>query len=221
MKAFVCVSQWKWWMPLCSPALAIWRGKQSVTLCLLSTAALTDTGERPSLLAQRSPRYPDSLLTHLLPSDCTCAPLQHTSWHEHTLTTLWHPEHEAAAPQNSSQIFIHMRISGDAFSVTSLHAHTHTHTHPSPHCIWHLTPGNALDPQWQQAGGTAAHSLIPSHTERLQDGKKAFLYRKLKTVGEGLGHSLKVDFNYFFAYFLALCCTKPFWAARVVQDDLV
>lgn len=26
-------------------------GKQSVTLCLLSTAALADTGERPSLLA--------------------------------------------------------------------------------------------------------------------------------------------------------------------------
>lgn len=159
MKAFVCISQLKWWITLCSPALAIWKcvcvggGGQSVTLCLLSTAALADTGERPSLLPRSELTLPRSPLTHLLLSDRTCTPLQHSSalvnphWHRCSFPSTWLRLRTAI---KFSSIWEYQ-------GMLLLYNHRHTH-HTHKRWVWHLTPGNALDPQWQQAGGTATHS---------------------------------------------------------------
>lgn len=133
MKAFVCIRQLKWWMPLCSHALAIWRAKQSDTLCVLSTAALTDTGERPSLLAQSS-HYPDPLWHTSSPqtsdpSDRTCAPLRHTS-------ALMNPHRHQFASQS---MWLRLRTAIRFSSISEYQGmftpslscmHTRTHTQP-------------------------------------------------------------------------------------------
>lgn len=74
MKGFVCISQWKWWMPLCPPAPAPWQ-KNKVSLC--ASSAQADTRERPSLLTERylCPK-------HRLPRPCMCPPPTHTQ-HSH------------------------------------------------------------------------------------------------------------------------------------------
>lgn len=132
-KVFMSISQLKCWMPLCSPALDIWRGKQSVTLCLLSTAALTDTGERPSLFARHSlPLYPP---THLLPSDCACAPLSDT--HEPKLTWVFIIWRHLTGTIIFSSAWEYQGMLTESFSRAPTYMDVHAHT---TECSPHLTP---------------------------------------------------------------------------------
>lgn len=124
-------------------------GKQSVTLCLLSTAARTDTGERPSLLAAPTPAdTPPPLRLYV------CSTPTHMCSHEAGLTRGFIP---IMWPHSQTDLCGNIKCSSMWCTLT----HSRTHTEKlSLH--WHLTPGIALDPQWQQAGGTATHSYIRS-----------------------------------------------------------
>ena len=115
----------------------------------------TPISPRPVLTLPWSP------LTHPLPSDSTCAPLQNTTaliW-AHVDTT-FRSRITCMCLRGPIKFLTSSRISRGVYSAILLYTCTHTlsHTQLGPHCIWHLTPSNALDPQWQQAGGTATLS---------------------------------------------------------------
>lgn len=131
----------EWWMPLCSPALAIWLRKQSVTLCLLSTAALTDTVERPSLLTQRS-HYPDprwhTFSLHI-GWVCMCSGPSRSYTHEvaHVWVFFFFFLSECVImPRRGNHIYINISIQRDGFLYPFF---TATHLHTTKPTL-HLTP---------------------------------------------------------------------------------
>lgn len=109
--------------------------KQSVTLCLLSTAALTDTGERPSLLA-RSSHYPDSCWDTSSPQ--TVHEL-HSNTHLHSWShanASFHSRVRDCALEQQSHFHQYGDIEGCLLRCSLVHPHKRAHTKPS----LHLTP---------------------------------------------------------------------------------
>lgn len=158
------------WRPLCASAspndechsvlcTGFLAEKQSVTLCLLSTAAPTDRHRRTPISPHSElTLYPDPRW-HTSSSPRTVHVLR-SNMHLHSWTPIssYSPVHDCALEQQSN-FNLYGNIKG-CCSCTPAHTHTRTSPHTSKASlhVWHLTPGNALDPQWQQAGGTATHS---------------------------------------------------------------
>lgn len=147
MKGFVCISQWKWWMPLCPPAPAPWQ-KNKVSLC--ASSAQADTRERPSLLTERylCPK-------HRLPRPCMCPP-------PHT-----HNTHMHAASQGQQSL--HQNNEVQRCQLCDATGHTHAHT---TGWVIHLTPDSRWCPRSSVTAGRWNDCTFASHTDLLQHGKK-------------------------------------------------